>query len=80
MILVCEFYFYSSNALAWLLDHLTKSLPIPTDDVVSWALFKSSVLEQVVAIHYDMASEWAGFVSSQAQPVEVYSQKVMSSG
>ncbi|GFV15699.1 hypothetical protein TNCV_986821 [Trichonephila clavipes] len=39
---------------------------------------KSSALEQVVTIHSDMAAERADLVSSQAKPVELYSQKVMS--
>ncbi|GFW38107.1 hypothetical protein TNCV_835461 [Trichonephila clavipes] len=53
---------------------------VPTNDVVSWVFVESSALEQVVAIHSGMAAEWAGLVSSQAKPVEVYSQKVMSGG
>ncbi|GFX05567.1 uncharacterized protein TNCV_3434711 [Trichonephila clavipes] len=62
-------------AHAWLLDHLTPSLPVLTDDVVSWVFIEFSALEKVVTIHSDMDSVWAGFVSIQAKPVEVYSHK-----
>ncbi|GFU57508.1 uncharacterized protein TNCV_3636721 [Trichonephila clavipes] len=67
---------YLSNVRTWLLDHLTLSLPLPTDDVISRVFFESSALEQVVAIHSGIGAEREGFVSSQAKPVEVYSQKV----
>ncbi|GFY05715.1 hypothetical protein TNCV_4403821 [Trichonephila clavipes] len=50
---------------AWLLNHLTPSLPVPTEDV-SRVFNESSALEQVVVIHPGMTVEWAGFVSSQA--------------
>ncbi|GFU41154.1 hypothetical protein TNCV_3899661 [Trichonephila clavipes] len=66
-------------ARTWLLDHLTLSLPIPTDYVISQVSFESNALEEVVGIFSDMAAEWSGLVSSSAKPVEVYSQKVMSS-
>ncbi|GFT67451.1 uncharacterized protein TNCV_2360641 [Trichonephila clavipes] len=74
----CIYFIYLSNAHAWLLDHLTPMLPVPTDDVISRVFIESSVLEQVVAIHSGMAAEWAGLVSSYAKPMEVSSQKVMS--
>ncbi|GFY24367.1 hypothetical protein TNCV_1014161 [Trichonephila clavipes] len=48
------------------LDHLTPSLRVPTDDVVSREFIESSVLEQGVAIHSGIFAEWAGLVSSQA--------------
>ncbi|GFU01936.1 hypothetical protein TNCV_1524251 [Trichonephila clavipes] len=35
--------------------------------------YSSSVLEQVVAIHSGMATEWAGLVSSQASGASVFS-------
>ncbi|GFV30624.1 hypothetical protein TNCV_2231541 [Trichonephila clavipes] len=34
----------------------------------------------MVTIHSAMVAEWAGLVRSQAKPVEVYSQEVMSDG
>ncbi|GFV35773.1 uncharacterized protein TNCV_913631 [Trichonephila clavipes] len=46
--------------------HLTWCLPVPNDDVINRLFVESSALEQVVAICPGMASEWAGFVSSQA--------------
>ncbi|GFV19423.1 transposable element Tc3 transposase [Trichonephila clavipes] len=58
------------EARAWLLDHLTPSLPVPTDEVISWVFIESSALEQVVAIHPGMAAERAGLVISQAMPTE----------
>ncbi|GFW04846.1 hypothetical protein TNCV_4880811 [Trichonephila clavipes] len=58
-------------------SHRRVSLPVPTDEVVSQVSIKSSTLEQVVAIHSGMATERAGLVSSQAKPVEVYSQTVV---
>ncbi|GFW61339.1 uncharacterized protein TNCV_4136571 [Trichonephila clavipes] len=69
-------FIYLSNVRVWLLDHLTPSLSVPTDDVV----IESSALEQVVAIHSGMDAEWVGLVSSQVKPVEVYSLKVISGG
>ncbi|GFS70879.1 hypothetical protein TNCV_2719631 [Trichonephila clavipes] len=54
---------YLSNARAWLLDFLTPSLPVPTDDVVIWVFIESSALEQVVAIHSGMAAEGVGQAS-----------------
>ncbi|PRD23648.1 UNVERIFIED_CONTAM: hypothetical protein NCL1_45822 [Trichonephila clavipes] len=71
---------YLSNTCAWLLDHLMPSLPVPTDNIVSRVFIEFSALEQVVAIHSGMAIEWAGHMSSQVKPVEVYSQKVISCG
>ncbi|GFS78736.1 uncharacterized protein TNCV_3149021 [Trichonephila clavipes] len=75
-----SFFIYLSNARAWLLDHLTQSYLVQTDYDVSRVLIESSALEQVVAIHSDMATEWSGLVSSQAKPVDVYCQEVMSGG
>ncbi|GFW36742.1 hypothetical protein TNCV_1220731 [Trichonephila clavipes] len=49
-----------SNARVWLLDHLTPSLPVPTDNVVSWKFIQSSALAQVIAIHSGMTAERAG--------------------
>ncbi|GFX88983.1 uncharacterized protein TNCV_2852831 [Trichonephila clavipes] len=68
--LVKVIFIYLSNARAWLLDHLTPSLPVPTDDVISRVFIESSVLEQKVAIHSGTAAEWAGLISSRAKPVE----------
>ncbi|GFW93134.1 hypothetical protein TNCV_3888751 [Trichonephila clavipes] len=53
-------YFYLSNARTWLLDHLTPSLQVQTDDAVSRVFIKSSELEQVVAIHSGMTADWVG--------------------
>ncbi|PRD26712.1 UNVERIFIED_CONTAM: Low-density lipoprotein receptor-related protein 3 [Trichonephila clavipes] len=64
--------FYLSNACAWLLDNLTPSLPVPTDDVVSRVFIESSALQQVVAIHSGMAADSAGLVSSHIKPMEVF--------
>ncbi|GFW21730.1 hypothetical protein TNCV_2529291 [Trichonephila clavipes] len=69
---------YLSNARASLADHLTSSLAISTDDVVSRISIESSALEQMVTIHLDMAAEWAGPASSQSKSVEIYSREVMS--
>ncbi|GFT08355.1 low-density lipoprotein receptor-related protein 3 [Trichonephila clavipes] len=63
-------FIYLSNTRAWLLDRLTPSLPVPTDEVVSRVFIESSELEQVVSIHSGMAAEFPGFVSSQAKPVD----------
>ncbi|GFV10077.1 hypothetical protein TNCV_3660291 [Trichonephila clavipes] len=68
---VSNCFIYLSNARAWHLDHLTLSLPVPTDDVVIQEFVESSSMEQVVAIHSGMAVERVGFVSSQATPEEV---------
>ncbi|GFW54531.1 hypothetical protein TNCV_2232051 [Trichonephila clavipes] len=54
------------------------AVALPTVDVVSRVFRESSALEQVVAIHPDMASERTDLVSSQAKPVEVFSQNFMS--
>ncbi|GFU69285.1 hypothetical protein TNCV_3209491 [Trichonephila clavipes] len=60
-----EYYlFHLPNARAWLLDHLTPSLPVPTDDVVSSVFIESSALEQVISIHPSIAAEWAGLNSN----------------
>ncbi|GFU63590.1 hypothetical protein TNCV_4256311 [Trichonephila clavipes] len=59
--------------------NILKSMRVPIDDVVSRVFLESSALG-VVAIHSGMAAEWLGLVSSHAKPVEVYSQKAMSSG
>ncbi|GFW88067.1 uncharacterized protein TNCV_217391 [Trichonephila clavipes] len=69
---------YLSNARAWLLDHLTPSHPVPTDDVISRLFIESSALELVVVIHSGMAAKWVGLVSSHTKPEDVYSQKVLS--
>ncbi|GFU80133.1 uncharacterized protein TNCV_580131 [Trichonephila clavipes] len=60
-----------SNALPWLLEHLTPRHPGPTDIVISRVFNESSALEQVVATHSVMAAEWAGLTSSHTKPVEV---------
>ncbi|GFV87297.1 uncharacterized protein TNCV_4032691 [Trichonephila clavipes] len=73
-----DLFLYLSNARAWLLDHLAPSLPVPTDDVISREFIESSKLEQVIAMHSGMTAEWAGLISSNTKPVEVYSQEVMS--
>ncbi|GFV44055.1 hypothetical protein TNCV_3571761 [Trichonephila clavipes] len=70
-------FIYLSNARDLLLDHLTLSLLVPADHVISQIFSESSGLEQVVAIHSGMSVEWAGLVSSHAKPLEVYSPKVM---
>ncbi|GFY15912.1 hypothetical protein TNCV_1285571 [Trichonephila clavipes] len=60
-------FIYLSNTHAWLLDHLTSSLSVSTDDAVSRVSIESSALEKVVAIHSgiaadcqlaDMSSQW----------------------
>ncbi|GFV28911.1 hypothetical protein TNCV_540301 [Trichonephila clavipes] len=56
----------------------TKAYNVPTDDVVPRVFIESSALEHVAAIHSGMVEERAGLVSSQANPVEVYSTKVTS--
>ncbi|GFT19914.1 hypothetical protein TNCV_4993451 [Trichonephila clavipes] len=48
-----------------LIDYLTPSFPLLTDDIVSWVFIESSGLEQVVAIHPGMTAERASLVSSQ---------------
>ncbi|GFW36993.1 hypothetical protein TNCV_5018911 [Trichonephila clavipes] len=63
-----------------ILDHLTPSLLVPTDEVVSRVFIESSALKHVVTIHSGMASERAHLISSQAKPMEVYVQIVMSGG
>ncbi|GFU58603.1 uncharacterized protein TNCV_4558861 [Trichonephila clavipes] len=73
-------FIYLSNTRVWLLDHLTPSLPIPTKEVVRCVLIESSALDQVVILHSGLAVEWAALFSSQAKPVEVNIQKVMSGG
>ncbi|GFU40989.1 hypothetical protein TNCV_4645651 [Trichonephila clavipes] len=62
----------------WLLNHLTQSLPVPTDDAISRVFIVSSALKKVIAIHSGMTAEWAGLVSSHAKPVEVYSTQVLN--
>ncbi|GFW97833.1 hypothetical protein TNCV_1425961 [Trichonephila clavipes] len=49
-------------------------LPVPIDNVVSQVFIESRALEQVVAIHSGMTTEWVGLISSQAKPVEVTSK------
>ncbi|GFU75715.1 hypothetical protein TNCV_1651751 [Trichonephila clavipes] len=45
-----------SKARAWLLDHFTLSLPVPTVDVVFPVSIESIALEQMVTIHPGMAT------------------------
>ncbi|GFY20775.1 uncharacterized protein TNCV_1120091 [Trichonephila clavipes] len=71
-------YLFIPNVRAWLLDHLTPSLLVPTDDVIIRVFNDCSTLEQVVVIQSGMAAEWAGVVSNHDKLVEVYSQKVIS--
>ncbi|GFV28215.1 e3 ubiquitin-protein ligase HERC2 [Trichonephila clavipes] len=59
------YFIYSSNTRDWLLDHLTPSLPVPNDDVVSRVFIESRALEQMVTIHSGMAAEREDLVSSQ---------------
>ncbi|GFV72468.1 hypothetical protein TNCV_1069001 [Trichonephila clavipes] len=68
---------YLPKVRACLLDHLTPSLPVPTDDVTSRVFIQSSALERVVAIHPDMTTKWAGLVSSHNKSVKslVYADK-----
>ncbi|GFW65122.1 transposable element Tcb1 transposase [Trichonephila clavipes] len=77
-IIIVSFLF--PNARAWLRVHLTTSLPVTTGDVVSRVFIDSSALSHVVALHSVMDAEWACLVSSQAKPVDVYSQNVMPGG
>ncbi|GFS79801.1 hypothetical protein TNCV_749951 [Trichonephila clavipes] len=63
-------FIYLSNIRAWLLDHLTPSLPVPTDDVINRVFIESSALEQVVAILSGISTEWESLVSSHAKPVK----------
>ncbi|GFY26691.1 hypothetical protein TNCV_2880191 [Trichonephila clavipes] len=63
------YYYYLFNARAWLFDHLTPSLPVSTDDVISRVFIESSASEKVT-IHSGIAAEWAGQVSSFVKPVE----------
>ncbi|GFY35272.1 uncharacterized protein TNCV_5046461 [Trichonephila clavipes] len=63
-----NYFVYLSNGRAWLLDHLTPSLPVLTDDVISQVFIESSALEQVVSIHSGMAAEWAGQTSGGILP------------
>ncbi|GFY32502.1 hypothetical protein TNCV_3560101 [Trichonephila clavipes] len=53
-----------------------RSLPVPTDDVVSRVFIEYSALEQVVTIHPGMTADCSGLVSSHGKPV--VTQKVMS--
>ncbi|GFX72469.1 hypothetical protein TNCV_4060661 [Trichonephila clavipes] len=53
---------------------------VPTYNIVILVFIQSSALEQMAAIHSGMAAEFAGLVSNQAKPLQVYSQKVMSGG
>ncbi|GFX75147.1 hypothetical protein TNCV_3170741 [Trichonephila clavipes] len=48
------------NSCVMLLDHLTQSLPVPTDDVVSWVFIESSALEQVVAMPRQQPGQASG--------------------
>ncbi|GFW96781.1 hypothetical protein TNCV_2848371 [Trichonephila clavipes] len=52
-------------------------LLVPTDDVISRVFNESSALEQVIAIHFGMAAEWAGLVSSPAKPVEILKKIIL---
>ncbi|GFU70229.1 low-density lipoprotein receptor-related protein 3 [Trichonephila clavipes] len=68
------YLFQLSNARAWLLDHLTPSPPVPTEDVIRRAFIESSTLEQLVAIPSGIAAEEVGLISSHAKPLEIYFQ------
>ncbi|GFX39096.1 hypothetical protein TNCV_359101 [Trichonephila clavipes] len=57
---------YLFNAPAWLLDHLTSSILVPIDDVVSKVFIEASASEQVVATHFGMAQ--IGLASLEATP------------
>ncbi|GFV37878.1 hypothetical protein TNCV_2662911 [Trichonephila clavipes] len=65
-----SFIIYLYNARAGFLDHLTPSLQVPTDGVVSREFIQSSALEQVVPIHPGMVAEWVGLVSYQVKTVK----------
>ncbi|GFW51667.1 hypothetical protein TNCV_1185991 [Trichonephila clavipes] len=50
----------------------------PIGDIINQVFLESPALEQVVLIHPGMAALRADHFSTQAKPVEVYSQEVMS--
>ncbi|GFV11050.1 hypothetical protein TNCV_2717951 [Trichonephila clavipes] len=49
----------------WLLDHLSKSLPVQTDDVVNRIFIESSALEQAVAFQSGRVAEWTGHIAAR---------------
>ncbi|GFW76151.1 hypothetical protein TNCV_2057981 [Trichonephila clavipes] len=62
--------------------HLDKEKPmnegassVPTNDVINQVFIESSALEQVVAIHSGMATEWSGLVSSHTKLLWRYTPK-----
>ncbi|GFY10040.1 hypothetical protein TNCV_3699981 [Trichonephila clavipes] len=65
------------NARAWLLDHLTLSTDWRCH--LSRVFMESSALEQVVAIHSGMATEWAGVVVVGIPTGDVISRVFMES-
>ncbi|GFW82335.1 hypothetical protein TNCV_3818161 [Trichonephila clavipes] len=65
---------------AWLLNHLTQSLPQPTDDVVRRVFIKFSALEKEVTIHLEMASERAGLVRPSQWRTATAGSDVVQSG
>ncbi|GFW14526.1 hypothetical protein TNCV_2358501 [Trichonephila clavipes] len=66
---------YISNDNAWLLDHLTLSLPVPTDDVVNRVFIESLCIGACeITSHSDMAEQWEDLFSSQVKPVEYISK------
>ncbi|GFS52222.1 hypothetical protein TNCV_4849621 [Trichonephila clavipes] len=67
-------HIYLSNHRACLLDHLTPSLPVPTEDVVCREFTESTSLDHLVAIPPGMTTVWSGFVISQAK-LERYTPK-----
>ncbi|GFY18792.1 hypothetical protein TNCV_2400101 [Trichonephila clavipes] len=68
-------FIISSNARASLLDHLTASRPVPTDDEASWVSIESNALKLLVTIHSGIAAEWASLISSHAKPQWRYLSK-----
>ncbi|GFW31129.1 hypothetical protein TNCV_2577111 [Trichonephila clavipes] len=64
-----------SNAHTCIRDHLTSSLPVPTDHVVSQVFIEFSALEQVFDVDYGMAAEWAELFSSQTKPVSYIAKR-----
>ncbi|GFY32539.1 uncharacterized protein TNCV_3560471 [Trichonephila clavipes] len=61
-----EVLIYLSNARAELFDHLTPSLPVPSEDVVSRILIEFSALKQMVVLHSGLAADRASFICSEA--------------
>ncbi|GFX04328.1 hypothetical protein TNCV_3974761 [Trichonephila clavipes] len=59
--------FYLSNARAWLLDHLTPSLLVPTDDVISRVFNESSSKGPSNADSFSALEKlWSGTNSNQS--------------